>query len=202
MRRSMTTRDSSTTSSALSITSSIDSSSNYQTLNPYLPTHLSLGLAISSTNFSPRQQASADWPPINTLRRRAMITGEGDRNTNPGSPLSSSSSSSCRKMRKISNNTSGDNSLFVKVKMEGIKIGRKIDVLALHGYPHLITTLEHMFSTPNILWAQGEQYSYHKWSHVLTYEDQDGDWMMVGDVPWEMFLTTVKKLKITRSASS
>jgi auxin-responsive protein IAA len=22
-------------------------------------------------------------------------------------------------------------------------------------------------------------------AHVLTYEDQDGDWMMVGDVPWE-----------------
>lgn len=24
-----------------------------------------------------------------------------------------------------------------------------------------------------------------KAAHVLTYEDQDGDWMMVGDVPWE-----------------
>jgi len=21
--------------------------------------------------------------------------------------------------------------------------------------------------------------------HVLTYEDKDGDWMMVGDIPWE-----------------
>ncbi|XP_057964174.1 auxin-responsive protein IAA31-like isoform X2 [Malania oleifera] len=35
--------------------------------------------------------------------------------------------------------------------------------------------------------------------HVLTYEDKDGDWMMVGDVPWEMFLITVKRLKITRA---
>ena len=49
------------------------------------------------------------------------------------------------------NDTSGDNSLFVKVNMEGSKIGRKIDVLALHGYPHLIDTLQHMFNTPNIL---------------------------------------------------
>jgi hypothetical protein len=24
-----------------------------------------------------------------------------------------------------------------------------------------------------------------KAAHILTYEDQDGDWMMVGDVPWE-----------------
>lgn len=22
-------------------------------------------------------------------------------------------------------------------------------------------------------------------SHVLTYADKEGDWMMVGDVPWE-----------------
>lgn len=21
--------------------------------------------------------------------------------------------------------------------------------------------------------------------HVLTYEDKEGDWLMVGDVPWE-----------------
>lgn len=21
--------------------------------------------------------------------------------------------------------------------------------------------------------------------HVLTYQDTDGDWMMVGDIPWE-----------------
>lgn len=198
------TRDS-TSSSALSVTSSIDSSSNYQTLSPSsltkpsndnyhqcnlsmetssdLPTtDLSLALTISGTNSSPRQQGSADWPPINSLGLRAMITAEGERSNNPTSP----SSSSCRKMRQILNKTSGDNSLFVKVKMEGIKIGRKIDVLALDGYPDLITTLEHMFSIPNILWAEGEQYSHHKryykWSHVLTYEDQDGDWMMV---PWE-----------------
>jgi auxin-responsive protein IAA len=25
----------------------------------------------------------------------------------------------------------------------------------------------------------------NKVHHVLTYEDQEGDWMMAGDVPWE-----------------
>ncbi|KAL5717169.1 Iaa20p [Ranunculus cassubicifolius] len=35
--------------------------------------------------------------------------------------------------------------------------------------------------------------------HLLTYEDKEGDWMMVGDVPWDLFLTTVKKLKISRA---
>ncbi|MBA0715095.1 hypothetical protein Golax_014017 [Gossypium laxum] len=51
--------------------------------------------------------------------------------------------------------------------------------------------------------------------HVLTYEDKEGDWMMVGDVPWHtpqlklfylcmycrMFLSVVRRLKISRSSA-
>ncbi|MQL79967.1 hypothetical protein Taro_012421 [Colocasia esculenta] len=36
-------------------------------------------------------------------------------------------------------------------------------------------------------------------AHVLTYEDKERDWMMVEVVPWEMFLTSVKRLNITRA---
>lgn len=79
------------------------------------------------------------------MQRGVLITAEGEGNNNPGS-----SSSSSRKQVMQMNNNSGDNSLFVKVTMEGSKIGRKIDVLALHGYPDLISTLEHMFNIPNI----------------------------------------------------
>lgn len=85
-----------------------------------------------------RQQGTSNWP-LKTLMQR---------NHNPGSPSSSSSSS---KQVMQMNNNSGDNSLFVKVTMEGSKIGRKIDVLALHSYPDLISALEHMFGIPNIL---------------------------------------------------
>lgn len=28
----------------------------------------------------------------------------------------------------------------------------------------------------------------HGSEYVLTYEDKDGDWMLVGDVPWEYVL--------------
>ncbi|BBH10131.1 Leucine-rich repeat transmembrane protein kinase family protein [Prunus dulcis] len=37
---------------------------------------------------------------------------------------------------------------------------------------------------------------------VLTYEDKDGDWMLVGDVPWGMFLGTVKRLRIMRTSEA
>lgn len=26
---------------------------------------------------------------------------------------------------------------------------------------------------------------YGQWEHAVVYEDGDGDWMLVGDVPWE-----------------
>ncbi|KAL5715538.1 Auxin-responsive protein iaa8 [Ranunculus cassubicifolius] len=29
----------------------------------------------------------------------------------------------------------------------------------------------------------------HGSEYVLTYEDKDGDWMLVGDVPWELRLS-------------
>ncbi|KAH0463341.1 hypothetical protein IEQ34_007923 [Dendrobium chrysotoxum] len=33
----------------------------------------------------------------------------------------------------------------------------------------------------------------------LIYEDEDGDWMLVGDVPWGMFLRTAKRLRIMKT---
>ncbi|KAL5539856.1 hypothetical protein UlMin_045477 [Ulmus minor] len=96
-----------------------------------------------------------------------------------------------------------NNSLYVKVYMEGHPIGRKLDVLAHNCYEELITTLDQMFNT-NILWgAEVDEESYYgEEFHVLTYEDEEGDWMMLGDVPWEMFLSAVKRLKITRVCPS
>ncbi|XP_039001144.1 auxin-responsive protein IAA20-like isoform X2 [Hibiscus syriacus] len=74
---------------------------------------------------------------------------------------------------------------FVKVYMEGIPIGRKLDLLAHDSYYDLIRTLQHMFNT-NIIWAEAEvDGDHYEKYHVLTYEDKEGDWMMVGDVPWE-----------------
>ncbi|XP_039043739.1 auxin-responsive protein IAA20-like [Hibiscus syriacus] len=87
---------------------------------------------------------------------------------------------------------------FVKVYMEGIPIGRKLDLMAHESYYDLIRALENMFHT-NIIWAEAEVDGdeYVK-CHVLTYEDKEGDWMMVGDVPWEMFLSAVRRLKISK----
>lgn len=82
--------------------------------------------------------------------------------------------------------------------MEGIPIGRKLNLFSHDGYNALITTLSLMFKT-TILSGPHDNHVHSEKYHVLTYEDQEGDWMLVGDVPWEIFLTTVKRLKITRA---
>ncbi|KAK1604738.1 hypothetical protein QYE76_028411 [Lolium multiflorum] len=74
----------------------------------------------------------------------------------------------------------------VKVRMEGVPIGRKVD-LSLHGsYDELIRTLRLMFLTSS---HQGPSICKHRrrgrGPYAVTYEDGDGDWLLVGDVPWE-----------------
>ncbi|CAA7051263.1 unnamed protein product [Microthlaspi erraticum] len=72
-----------------------------------------------------------------------------------------------------------ESSLFVKVYMEGAPIGRKLDLCAFSGYESLLENLSHMFDTSIICGNRDRKH------HVLTYQDKDGDWMMVGDIPWE-----------------
>ncbi|KAL6563214.1 Iaa15p [Orobanche hederae] len=38
--------------------------------------------------------------------------------------------------------------------------------------------------------------------YVPTYEDRDGDWMLVGDVPWKMFAESCKRLRLIKSSEA
>uniref|UniRef100_M8B221 Auxin-responsive protein n=1 Tax=Aegilops tauschii TaxID=37682 RepID=M8B221_AEGTA len=64
----------------------------------------------------------------------------------------------------------------VKVKMEGVPIGRKVDLSRHASYHQLHHTLRLMFPSST---------SHHGDPYAVTYEEGDGDWMLVGDVPWE-----------------
>lgn len=66
----------------------------------------------------------SDWPPIKPLHRKALA--------------------------EEANDECNSATFFVKVYMEGIPIGRKLDLLAHDGYHELIRTLDNMFNT-NIL---------------------------------------------------
>ncbi|CAN6172676.1 unnamed protein product [Urochloa humidicola] len=97
---------------------------------------------------------------------------------------------------------------YVKVKMEGVAIGRKVDVSLHASYDELLGTLARMFPPSSVdtsaggsaVDAEEAAATQHERgrgrTYVVTYEDGDGDWLLVGDVPWEAFAKSVKRLKI------
>nr|CAD1830828.1 unnamed protein product [Ananas comosus var. bracteatus] len=103
--------------------------------------------------------------------------------------------------------SSSSSSPFVKVYMDGDPIGRKVDLSAHHSYESLALSLELMFRSPTlplsasvvvINGATASKLLDGSSEFALTYEDREGDCMLVGDVPWEMFLDNVKRLRIMR----
>ncbi|XP_020398672.1 auxin-responsive protein IAA4 isoform X2 [Zea mays] len=126
-------------------------------LSPAASSALLVVAESKSVLSTPR--TTQDWPPIKPFLRSALTASARRRRT-----------------------------LLVKVYMEGVAIGRKLDLLLLDGYDSLLAKLRHMFKA-SITFADAMEYHqrvpHEKPAHVLTYEDRDGDWMMVGDVPWE-----------------
>ncbi|CAN8315878.1 unnamed protein product [Cochlearia groenlandica] len=98
---------------------------------------------------------------------------------------------------------------FVKVNIDGVAIGRKVDLNAHSSYENLANTLEDMFfrNDPGAIGLTGQFIKPLRLldgssEFVLTYEDKEGDWMLVGDVPWRMFITSVKRLRVMRTSEA
>ncbi|XP_077231842.1 auxin-responsive protein IAA25-like [Tasmannia lanceolata] len=139
---------------------------------------------------SPVSRASpvVGWPPVRTFRKNLVPQPKPE-------------------IEKKAMATSGEapekveNSMFVKVNMEGYAVGRKINLKAHDSYESLSLALQKMFSnfySSNYFKTQeqNEEVEVVTPEHVLIYEDNEGDRMLVGDVPWEMFISTVKRLYI------
>ncbi|TYI28280.1 hypothetical protein ES332_A05G233900v1 [Gossypium tomentosum] len=135
------------------------------------------------------------WPPIRSFRKNSLATSS--KNTD-----------------EVDGKT-GPDALFVKVSMDGAPYLRKVDLKNYSKYQDLSSALEKMFSCFTIgqcgshgtlgreLLSESKLNDLlHGSEYVLTYEDKDGDWMLVGDVPWEMFTDTCKRLRIMKSSDA
>lgn len=135
------------------------------------------------------------WPPVKSFRKNTLA--------------------STSKNAEEVDGKSGPGALFVKVSMDGAPYLRKVDLKTYSAYQELSSALEKMFSCFTI----GQYGSHgaggremlsesklkdllHGSEYVLTYEDKDGDWMLVGDVPWQMFIETCKRLRIMKSSDA
>ncbi|KAG9459363.1 hypothetical protein H6P81_003871 [Aristolochia fimbriata] len=83
---------------------------------------------------------------------------------------------------------------YVKVAVDGAPYLRKVDLQVYRGYQELLNALEEMFSCLTIRRSPCE--------YVPTYEDKDGDWMLIGDVPWKMFVESCKRLLLMKSSEA
>ncbi|KAG8658508.1 hypothetical protein MANES_03G158300v8 [Manihot esculenta] len=160
------------------------------------------------------------WPPIRAYRINSLVNQAKASRSEEDKSVNEKDKSNDSFKKKICNsnktNATGNekgNLGFVKVNMDGVPIGRKVDLNAHASYETLAQTLEEMFfrSTPAISsMGGGEKQQAMNPSKlldgtsefVLTYEDKEGDWMLVGDVPWRMFLGSVKRLRIMRTSEA
>ncbi|XP_058074147.1 auxin-responsive protein IAA7-like [Magnolia sinica] len=142
------------------------------------------------------------WPPIRSFRK------------NLGS--SSSKPAQQNEVPKIGENTeSCKKGLFVKINMDGVPIGRKVDLKAYDSYEKLSSAVDDLFrgllAAQRDSLASGNQNKVEEnqaitglldgsGEYTLVYEDNEGDRMLVGDVPWDMFVSTVKRLRVFKSS--
>ncbi|GMI71995.1 indole-3-acetic acid inducible 4, AUXIN INDUCIBLE 2-11 [Hibiscus trionum] len=107
---------------------------------------------------------------------------------------------SYRKNNLQAKKTESEPGLYVKVSMDGAPYLRKIDLRVYKGYPELLQALENMFKFT--VGEYSEREGYKGSEYAPTYEDKDGDWMLVGDVPWQMFITSCKRLRIMKGSEA
>ncbi|KAE8732800.1 hypothetical protein F3Y22_tig00001728pilonHSYRG00037 [Hibiscus syriacus] len=116
------------------------------------------------------------WPPIKLWRKRTLHHHHHHHQL--------------KKAAQIGNGNHG-RSIYVKVKVEGVPIARKIDLRHYHSYHELTNSLIAMFTQNK---TRGED-DYNT-RYTLTYQYNEGDWLIAGDIPWQSFVRSVQRLKI------
>ncbi|KAK4492493.1 hypothetical protein RD792_003302, partial [Penstemon davidsonii] len=128
-------------------------------------------------SHAPAQKAQVvGWPPVRSYRKNVINDQQ----------KKSSESDGC--------------GMFVKVSMDGAPFLRKIDLKFYNNYFDLLRGLKDMLKCKIGVYSEREGYNGSEF--VPTYEDKDGDWMLVGDVPWDMFINSCKRLRIMKGSEA
>ncbi|OIT30569.1 PREDICTED: auxin-induced protein 22D-like [Nicotiana attenuata] len=114
------------------------------------------------------------WPPVRSYRKNVLQVKKSE-----------------------SDNSSG---MYLKVSMDGAPYLRKIDLKVYNSYPELLKALQNMFKCTIGVYTERE--GYNGSDYAPTYEDKDGDWMLVGDVPWDMFINSCRRLRIMKGSEA
>ncbi|PON38005.1 AUX/IAA protein [Parasponia andersonii] len=144
----------------------------------------------------PAKAQVVGWPPVRSFRKNMLAVQK--------------SSSDQESEKVMSHGGINSSAVFVKVSMDGAPYLRKVDLKMYKSYHDLSDALTKMFSSFTTIGNCGSQGMkdfmnesklmdlLNGSDYVPTYEDKDGDWMLVGDVPWEMFVESCKRLRIMK----
>ncbi|GJN12654.1 hypothetical protein PR202_ga30949 [Eleusine coracana subsp. coracana] len=154
------------------------------------------------------------WPPVRAFRKNLSSAAKPD-----DAFLLSNKVRPCSEDDDHGGERSPAPPMFVKVNLEGCAVGRKVDLQAHRGYGSLSRALQSMFhgfllsdaqwriasssGNTNKLYEDDKEHEQQqvetkKKTYILLYEDNEGDRMLVGDVPWELFVASVKRLYIAQ----
>ncbi|XP_023733427.1 auxin-responsive protein IAA13 isoform X1 [Lactuca sativa] len=215
-----------------SLVSKPNSSSSSSSVNiPNSSTSGSKRTAADSVS-PPNGNSVVGWPPVSRAHRIPSLANNSksqteELNSIPEQNKNKNTTNRIKDYSTARNEISYKKYRSVKVNMDGTLIGRKVDLNAHTSYEALAQTLEEMFWGRRklvflflilmkflncIFWCLyfsitdvggGSSRLLDGTSEfVLTYEDKDGDCMLVGDVPWQMFLSSVKRLRIMKNSDS
>ncbi|XP_057542869.1 auxin response factor 1 [Amaranthus tricolor] len=95
-------------------------------------------------------------------------------------------------LKSLLDSQSKQNRTCTKVHMQGVAVGRAVDLTRFDCYEDLLKKLEQLFDIKGELCG-----SSGKWK--VVYTDDEDDMMMVGDDPWHEFCSMVRKIYIYTS---
>ncbi|KAL2462612.1 Auxin-responsive protein IAA26 [Forsythia ovata] len=148
------------------------------------------------------------WPPIRSFRKNLA-------NGSSSKPVSESQNAVGSKISSEKPIENSPKNLLVKINMDGVPIGRKVDLKEHDSYEKLSFAVDELFrgllaaqsnfsaggikndedggkAITGLLDGSGE--------YTLVYEDNEGDRLLIGDVPWHMFVSSVKRLRVLKSS--
>lgn len=164
-------------------------------------------LEANKENASTNKSPMVGWPPVRSFRKNTLQSAAGlgmSKGTGAATDVHDHEGASKVNEPPVDQQLKGSaklDALFVKAKLDGVRICRKVDLASYSSYDSLKAALQDMFQ--GFVCNDNSNFDLlHSDNYVLTHEDKDGDTMLVGDVPWHMFITTVKSLRIMKAVDA
>ncbi|XP_070023665.1 auxin-induced protein 22D-like [Nicotiana sylvestris] len=137
----------------------------------------SLDINHDQQDSSPAPKAHIiGWPPIRSYKKKIVKAEKLDTGVSLG--------------------------MYVKVSMDGAPYLRKIDLRVYKSYQELFKLLENMFKHPTGIYLEKKKDTVVDLIMYQLMKTKDGDWMLVGDVPWDMFINSCKRVRIMKGSEA